>query len=252
MQYSVSLDSIFEHTPSFEQLQKIHAMGYRQVEWRKFPQEDPKVLDALLSDASLKCHAMGMPESSLVDTSMHSHFIEKLEEALEMALVVGNHIVVCGVGTVTEESHESRLEAMVVGLELALPLLQKHECQLLIEPRNTRIDNKGYALSRTGDAAAVLKLIDNPHVRLLYNIYHQQISEGNILIRLEKYLSWIGHIRAAGVPGRAELDSGELSFSRIFSFLDRVGYTGSVGLEYFPKRPPFEGLASCMDLRSST
>lgn len=252
MQYSVSLDTIFQSVPTPDQLKKLYEMGYRHVEWKAFPQQEPSLLVDLLKGSCLTCHAMGMPESSLVDVSMHTHFVEQLQIALEMAQQFGNRLIVCGVGNATEESHESQLEAMVVGLELCLPLLKEHECQLLIEPRNTRIDNKGYALSRTGDAAAVLKLIDDPHVRLLYNIYHQQISEGNILIRLEKYLPWIGHIRAGGVPGRAELDSGELSFRRIFGFLESLGYTGNIGLEYFPKRPVFDGLESCMRLRSIT
>ncbi len=250
MQYSVSLDTIFQSTPSLDQLKKLYGMGYRYVEWKAYPQEDASHLLDLLKGSTLKCHAMGMQESSLVDSSLHAQFVEHLHQALETAQQFGNRLIVCGVGEATKETHESQLEAMVVGLELCLPLLEKYDCQLLIEPRNTRIDNKGYALSRTGDAAAVLKLVDNPHVRLLYNIYHQQISEGNIFIRLEKYLSWIGHVRAAGVPGRAELDTGELSFRRIFSFLEGLGYTGNIGLEYFPRRPPFEGLDSCMMLRS--
>ncbi len=250
MQYSVSLDTIFQSVPSLDQLKKLHGMGYRYVEWKGFPQQDSSVLVDLLKNSSLACHAMGMPESSLADSSLHTQFVEHLHQALEMTKVFGNRLVVCGVGSATEESHEAQLEAMVVGLELCIPLLEKYGCHLLIEPRNTRIDNKGYALSRTGDAAAVLKIVDDPHVQLLYNIYHQQISEGNICIRLEKYLPWIGHIRAGGVPGRAELNSGELSYRRIFSFLEGLGYTGNIGLEYFPKRPPFEGLESCMMLRS--
>jgi len=250
VQYSVSLDSIFQSFPSLEQLKKLHSMGYRYVEWKAFPQEEPSLLAGLLAEASLSCHAMGMPEGSLVDPSLHNQFVEQLHQGIEMSQKFGNRLIVCGVGSATQQSHESQLEAMVVGLELCLPLLKKYDRELLIEPRNTRIDNKGYALSRSGDAAAVLKLVEDPHVRLLYNIYHQQISEGNILIRLEKYLPWIGHIRAGGVPGRAELDSGELSFRRIFTFLESLGYTGNIGLEYFPKRPPFEGLESCMMLRS--
>ena len=250
MQYSVSLDTIFQSFPIIDQLNKLYGMGYRYVEWKTFPQGDLPAVAAQLKEASLTCHVMGMPEGSLADPSLHNQFVEQLHQGIEMSLMFGNRLIVCGVGDATEQSHESQLEAMVVGLELCLPLLKKHDRELLIEPRNTRIDNKGYALSRSGDAAAVLKLVDDPHVRLLYNIYHQQISEGNILIRLEKYLPWIGHIRAGGVPGRAELDSGELSYRRIFASLEALGYTGNVGLEYFPKRPPFEGLESCMMLRS--
>ena len=250
MQYSVSLDTIFQSMPTLEQLKKLHGMGYRHVEWKTFPQEDPSVLIDLLKEASLACHTMGMPEASLVDASLHNQFVEMLHQALELSQKFGNRLIACGVGDSTQQSHEAQLEAMVMGLELCLPLLKKYDRQLLIEPRNIRIDNKGYALSRSGDAAAVLKLIDDPHVQMLYNIYHQQISEGNIFIRLEKYLPLIGHIRASGVPGRAELDSGELSYRRIFSFLEGLGYTGDIGLEYFPKRPPFEGLESCMMLRS--
>lgn len=250
MQYSVSLDTLFQGPPSPEILGRLVGMGFGHVEWKGTPEQDPRELGEMLKASSLACTAFGMHGGSLADSSLHSQFVEQLHKSIEISLLIGNRMIVCGVGDATSESHEAQLEAMVAGLELCLPILREYDRIVLIEPRNTRLDNKGYALSRSGDAAAVLKLVADPHVMMLFNIYHQQVSEGDILRRLEKYLPLIAHVRAAGVPGRAELDSGELSYRRIFSSLEGLGYTGSIGLEYFPKRPPFEGLESCMMWRS--
>ena len=246
MQYSVCLDALFQGPVGSDALKKLQQLGYGYVEWGGNEQRDLISLKQMLDDSSLLCYGFSLPEISLVDGSRHAQFIEALHQGLEESTMLGNGFLFSGVGQATEISHESQLENLVIGLELCLPLLEKFDRIMLIEPRNTRFENKGYALSRSGDAAAVLKLVDNPHLRMLFNIYHQQISEGNVLTRLEKYLPYIGHIRAAGVPGRAELDTGELSYRRIFSALEGMGYTLNIGLEYFPKRPPFEGLENCM------
>lgn len=248
MQFSVSLDTMFPATVTLDQLKKLSQMGYRFVEYSSFPQEEPALLRDLLDQAELRCYALGMPDTSLVDPNLQGQFLEQLKSALSASQIMGNRLVVCGVGMATEQSHESQLESIVTGLELSLPLLDSYGCSLLLEMRNSRIDYKGYALNRTGDAAAVLKLLNSPQVRMLYNMYHQQISEGNIMMRLEKYLPLIGHIRAAGIPGRGELDTGELAYPHIFSFLDSIGYRGKIGLDYTPTKPPFEGLAYCMQL----
>jgi len=250
VQYSVCLDALFQGQVTADMLFRLKQLGYDLVEWGGNEQRDIVSYKQMLEDSRLLCYGFSLPEISLVDASCHTQFVEALHQGLEQSVLMGNNLLFSGVGQSIDISHESQLENLVVGLELCLPLLEKFDRILLIEPRNTRLENKGYALSRSGDAAAVLKLVDNPHTRMLFNMYHQQISEGNILTRLEKYLPYIGHVRAAGVPKRAELDTGELSYRRIFSALEGMGYTLNVGLEYFPKRPPFEGLESCMQWRN--
>jgi hydroxypyruvate isomerase len=76
----------------------------------------------------------------------------------------------------------------------------------------------------------------------LFDIYHQQITEGNIISNILNNIEWIGHFHAAGVPGRHEITEGELNYKKILEVIDKTSYKGYVGLEYFPKFDPSVGL----------
>jgi hydroxypyruvate isomerase len=242
MQFSVCIDSLFQSQVTTETLSRLKSMGYDYIEWWLNEGRDLDALEASMQASGMFCHAFCTPFISLVDASCHNQYIEELEKTLELSNRFGNQVIITQIGQATEDSHEQQLENLASGLDRCAPIVEKYNKLLVIEPLNTRLDHKGYSVSRSGDAAAVLKLVNNSHIKMLFDIYHQQISEGDIITRLQKYLPWIGHIHAAGVPGRGELDSGELSYRRIFSALEGMGYTQKVGLEYFPKRPSFEGL----------
>ncbi|AEV30774.1 hydroxypyruvate isomerase [Sphaerochaeta pleomorpha str. Grapes] len=251
MQFSVCIDSLFQGQVTTETFTHLKSMGFDYVEWWLNEGRDLDALEASMQATGISCHAFCTPFISLVDPSFQNQYLEELEKTLVISQRFGNPVIISQMGQATEESHEQQLEYLAAGLDRCAPLMQKYERLLVIEPLNTRLDHKGYSVSRSGDAVAVLKLVDSPRIKMLYDIYHQQISEGDILTRLQKYLPWIGHIHAAGVPGRGELDTGELSYRRIFSALEGMGYTQKVGLEYFPKRPPFEGLQMFVQRRET-
>ena len=105
---------------------------------------------------------------------------------------------------------------------------------LLLEPLNTLVDHKGYALDHTDQALELIRIADSPCVKLLYDIYHMQIMEGNIIPTLRDAIGRIGHIHLAGVPSRHEPTSGELNMPRVLHELAALGYGGAVGMEYWP------------------
>jgi hydroxypyruvate isomerase len=96
------------------------------------------------------------------------------------------------------------------------------------------VDHKGYYLDGTATGFDIVRAVDSPNVKLLYDVYHMQIMEGNIIATVTENIDCIGHFHAAGVPGRHELWSGELDYRRITEAIDKAGYTGSFGLEYWP------------------
>ena len=107
---------------------------------------------------------------------------------------------------------------------------------------NLRVDHAGYFLSRTDDASRVVEAVGSPHVKLLFDIYHQQITEGDVTRRIAEAMGHIGHFHAAGNPRRGELDRGELNYSSIFKATAESGYDGYIGLEYFPAESRDKGL----------
>ncbi|MEM6663708.1 MAG: 2-oxo-tetronate isomerase [Pseudomonadota bacterium] len=112
---------------------------------------------------------------------------------------------------------------------------------LCIEPINSR-DLPAYFLNRSDQAIAVIEAIGAPNIGLQYDLYHAQISEGDLTRRLEKLIPYIFHIQLAGVPDRQEPDQGELNISHIFKVLEDLGYQGWIGCEYRPKGKTEDGL----------
>jgi 2-dehydrotetronate isomerase len=113
---------------------------------------------------------------------------------------------------------------------------------VMIEPINTR-DMPGYFLCRQDDAHAIREQVGAANVQVQMDFYHVQIMEGDIAMKVRRYLPHIGHIQIAGVPERNEPDTGEINYPYLFRLLDELGYDGWLGCEYRPKHGTVEGLA---------
>jgi hydroxypyruvate isomerase len=98
------------------------------------------------------------------------------------------------------------------------------------------------------EAATIVRALDSPNVQLCFNVYHQQISEGNLSKRLVDYLPLIAHVQVADVPGRHEPGSGEINYEHIFGLLREQSYAGYIGLDYVPLLDPIAGLRAVRSL----
>ena len=134
-------------------------------------------------------------------------------------------------------------------VELA-PLFTAEGITLLLEPWNTRVDHPDNFLDDPHTCAEVLKRVNSPNVKMLYDIYHMQIMDGNVVAFLRENIGLIGHFHVAGVPGRHEPDSCELNYPFIIGEIDRLGYTGHVGLEYWPTVGDAESLKRTLEYLS--
>ena len=168
-------------------------------------------------------------------------FAENLSGSLAYAAEVGaRHIhVLSGVvdGIDRREAEATFLRNMESGIRMA----EKASLTLVIEGLNSR-DRPGYFLSRSQDAFAIAERFSSPFLKIMFDTYHVQIMEGDILARLESYMPRIGHIQISGVPGRSEPDHGELNHGVVLEAIDRLGWTGCVGCEYRPRTTTQEGL----------
>lgn len=111
-----------------------------------------------------------------------------------------------------------------------------------LEVLNTKVDHAGYSINIIEDAVRLVKEVDSPHVKILFDIYHTQVEEGNVAELLQKYHQYVGHIHVADVPGRHEPDTGELNYRFIAQVLREVGYEGIVGLEAYAKSDSNEAM----------
>jgi len=109
-----------------------------------------------------------------------------------------------------------------------------------MEMLNTLVDHEGFFLTRTDQAVAILKEVACPNIKLLFDIYHQQITEGNVIRNIRENIQYIGHFHVADNPGRKEPGTGELSYANIFSAIKETGYNGFVALECGHSRDNYE------------
>lgn len=126
---------------------------------------------------------------------------------------------------------------VVLALKAAAPYFEDAGITLVLEPLNTLKDHRGYFLDSSYEAFGIIEETGSPAVKILYDIYHQQITEGNLIPTITDNIGLIGHFHTADVPGRHQPGTGEIHYSNVFAAIDRLGYNRYVGLEYSPTAP---------------
>ena len=120
---------------------------------------------------------------------------------------------------------------------------------LYLEPLNVTTDHPGNFLRDTRTAAELVRLVGSPRLRVLFDLYHMQLSEGHLCDTIRQYADTFGHVHAADAPGRHEPGTGEIAFPRVYQALEQAGYTGFVSYELFPARSTAEAVAGHPGLR---
>ncbi|MGI8524932.1 MAG: hydroxypyruvate isomerase family protein [Pseudolabrys sp.] len=162
--------------------------------------------------------------------------------ALDYALTIGNSAIHCMSGLVGEGQRAEADRTFVANLKRAADIAAAKNLKLLIEPINPR-DAPGYFLNRVEQAADIIAKVGKPNVQLQFDFYHVQIVGGDLIKRLEKYFSIVGHLQCAAVPVRHEPDADcEVNYPFVFAEVDRLGYNGWIGAEYHPRGKTEDGL----------
>jgi len=250
MKFSVCIEMIFRELPFPERIDAVAEAGYPAFEFWGWRTKD---LDEILERKrkyGLDVAAFGVDHKGrLVDYSTKDKFISGLKDSLEAAhklecptllVTVGNEIK----GVPRKRQHES----IVKCLEEAAGLAEEADVTLVLEPLNILVDHKGYYLYSSLEGFEIVREVNSPHVKLLYDIYHQQIMEGNLIDTITKNIDFIGHFHAADVPGRHEPGTGEINYVNVFRSIENTGYNGYVGLEFKPLRSSKEALRRVMNL----
>ncbi|WP_266082958.1 TIM barrel protein [Haladaptatus caseinilyticus] len=131
---------------------------------------------------------------------------------------------------------------MVEVFRRVAPVAEKSNVTLLLEPLNTRVDHPGHFVSTARDGVEIIKEVSSPAVRVLYDIYHEQIMAGDIIHTFQKYVEYIGHVHIADNPGRHEPGMGELDYENILESIADSEYDGYIGCEFTPTGDPEKAL----------
>lgn len=133
-----------------------------------------------------------------------------------------------------EVSDFDKFTTMFDRLKALAPIAEKAQIKLVLEALNTIVDHAGNYLAYTRDSAKLVKMVNSPYIKVLYDVYHMQIMEGNVIDNIKKYIDFIGYVHIADVPGRHEPGTGELNYTNIFNAFRSLNYDGVIGFELFP------------------
>jgi Hydroxypyruvate isomerase len=242
MKLSVCIDAIFHGRDFCESMKEVKKSGISAIEFWSWWDKDTDAIRSESEKLGLTVATFCTKFISLVDPAQHDAYLEGLQESIQTAKKLRCSTLISQTGADTGRPREEQLAALIKGLKKCVPCLEQNNITLVVEPLNTKIDHAGYFLSHSDEAFKVIQEVGSDHVKLLFDIYHQQITEGDVTRTLRENIAKIGHFHAAGNPGRHELDTGELNYPYLFSEIKNSGYEGFVGLEYFPESSPADGL----------
>ena len=181
----------------------------------------------------------------------HDTLVEIYEKRIGQVADAGFTNLICFSGNREKMDDQQGLENCAVGLKRLLPLAEKRGVTLQMELLNSKVNHKDYMCDHTAWGVELAKRLASDRFKLLYDIYHMQIMEGDVIRTLKDNAAYIGHYHTAGNPGRNEFeaqDQQELNYAPIMRAIKSTGYTGFVGQEFIPKRDPLTSLREAVKL----
>ncbi len=183
------------------------------------------------------------------DKTKHERAIASISEAIEATAEYGFRNVIAMSGNRNGIPDDAGIENAVTALKQVAGLAEKKKVNVCIEYLNSKVDHKGYMFDNMAWGVEVCTRVGSPNVKILYDIYHAQIMEGDIIRTIQTYKDLIGHYHTGGNPGRNEIDeTQELYYPAIMRAIADTGFTGYVAHEFVPKRDPLTSLAQAIEI----
>jgi hydroxypyruvate isomerase len=233
----------FQEIPLPDFCRAAKAMGIEGIDLLQ--REDWEVVREL----GLVC-SMGYPtgrrqfiETGFNDRANHPMLLRELEATIPAAARLGVPNVIAMFGNRRGRSDREAIESCVAGLRAIAPLAEEHRVTVCLELLNSKVDHPDYQGDSTAFGGQVVQAVDSSRVKLLYDIYHMQIMEGDVIRTIREHIGHIAHFHTGGVPGRHELDqTQELNYGAIAHAIVETGFQGYVAHEFTPTRDPLTSL----------
>jgi len=193
-------------------------------------------------------------EKGMNNPEYHDMCIEKMRESIDACAEFGFPSVITFTGFREDIPDDVGIENCVKGYKKVVGYAEKKRVNLCLEILNSRVDiemqgHPGYQGDHTDYCMEIIKQVGSPRMKLLFDIYHVQIMDGDIITRIRQYKDYIGHYHTAGNPGRGEIDdTQEINYKPIMEEIAKTGYTGYVGQEFIPRRDPLKSLKEAVAL----
>jgi hydroxypyruvate isomerase len=220
---------------SEQKLEAVAKWGLSAYEWLN-PKGDLKSLrkkaDSLGLELSCIVGAGQIAPGHMVAEDQHDKVVQMFEDRVKMAKDLNcRHLIGLTGNERTDISRDQQTELVIKCLKRLAPIAEKNDVLIVMEALNPFVDHEGFFLNRTDHTMQILKAVGSPNVKMCFDIYHQQITEGNVIRNLTENIDYIGHFHVADNPGRKEPGTGELNYKNIFKAIAGTNYKEFVALE---------------------
>ncbi len=236
--FSVNIEMWWQKLPLLERIDRAADLGFPAVEFWEWREKD---IDAI----ARRTQARGVEVSNITGWGFtpglnhpanHDRFVAEIEAGCQVAKKLNARLmtVVGGddqPGMTQDEMHRH----IITGLRRAAPIAERYQVMLALESMNIRVDHKGHCLYGSPPAVRICREVDSPFVKINWDFYHMQISEGDLCGRLREGWEQVGYLQLADNPGRNEPGTGEIHYNRVLREAYELGYRGYVGLECAPR-----------------
>ena len=245
MKKSVCIEMLFTEAPFEDRFGLAKESGFDYIEFWSWKDKDIQKIKERCQVYDLKIASFsGDQDFSMIDANQKTDYIAFVQESIETAKILSCENLVIHSNALGERgmvinhypdvAHTNKIAAMLDVLETLALEAERSNVSLVLEALNTMVDHAGNFLASTRQAAELIKSVNSSHLKILYDVYHMQIMEGNIINTLKAYIDVTGYIHVADVPGRHEPGTGEINFSNVMETLKKLKYDGIVGFELAP------------------
>lgn len=235
--YACNLDTWFRNVP-FEQRPRLaKEAGFKTVEfWRaaRAPGLDAAAIRKLLDENGLQVSQYAPEAPNFSDPARHPDLLKMIDSAIADARILGcNKITLVGHHIVEGMTREAMLAGYTTGLMRIAPVLEAANIMALVEPFNT-VNHLNHLLNGSRPAYAMVKAVNSPRIKLLWDFYHMQLEEGDLIEKFQAGIDQVGYVQIGDVPGRHEPGTGEVNHAGLIRAVRAAGYRDKIGLEFLP------------------
>jgi len=254
---STCIEAMYCELPFLERFSAAKEDGFEYVEFWSWTDKDLDAVKAAADMAGIGINGFnGDADYSLIDPTHKVKYLKFLKQSAAAAQKVGAlsvtiHSNALGdqgrvVHAYKELSDTVKICSMYETLIECAKIAEESNIHMNLEPLNIITDHVGNYLETTQMAAEMTELIGSSYLKVLYDVYHMQLNEGNLCNTITNYFDQIGHVHVADVPGRHEPGTGEINYAKIFAHFEELGYKGNIGYELFPKTTTKEAVKAIM------
>lgn len=243
--YAVNVEMTWTNLPFGDRLRKVAESGFSHYEFWPWRNKDIDGIIALNRELGLTpVQFTASPKRfNLGITKPGPERREEFEADIRAAVGVAKRLGVKKICVVAGEeidghSKDDQTDAVIGSLKAGAKLVEPEGITIILEPLNVLVDHPRQHVVSSQHAAHIIKSVGSPNVKILFDVYHQQISEGNLTGNIRKYKDLIGYYQLADHPGRHEPSTGEINYPFVLKTIHDVGYRGAIGMEMSPKSDP--------------